>query len=112
MNRTSYPDSAAPGTAIQHRNKTHPGTWLATAIVCMLLSACLTPEQAAERAARRPPTPAEVEQYNAMVPPEERIVCRTEIPVGTNIPVRKCRLISDIDETSLFHREQLRHALR
>jgi hypothetical protein len=58
------------------------------------------------------PTPAEVEQYNAMVPPEERIVCRSEIPVGSNIPVRKCRLMSDIDETSTFHREQLRRALR
>ena len=81
-------------------------------ITSMMLSACLTPEQAAERATRRPPTPAQVEQYNAMVPPEERIVCRNEIPVGSNIPVRKCRLMSDIDETSLFHREQLRHALR
>ncbi len=60
----------------------------------------------------RPPTPAEVEQYNAMVQPEERIVCRTEVPVGSNIPVRKCRLAVDIDETSVFHREQLRRALR
>jgi len=60
----------------------------------------------------RPPTPAEVEQYNAMVQPEKRIVCRTEVPVGSNIPVRKCRLAVDIDETSNFHREQLRRALR
>jgi hypothetical protein len=81
-------------------------------MVCLTLGACLTPEQAAERNTRRPPTPAEVEQYNAMVPPEERIVCRNEIPVTSNIPVRKCRLVSDIDETSLFHREQLRRALR
>lgn len=84
----------------------------AVMITCALLSACLTPEQAAERQGRRVPTPAEVEQYNAMVPPEERIVCRNEIPTGSNIPVRKCRLISDIDETSAFHREQLRRALR
>lgn len=90
-----------------------PYKWLCTLIAsCCLLSGCLTPEQAAERIARRPPTPAEVEQYNAMVPPEERIVCRNEIPVGSNIPVRKCRLMSDIDETSVFHREQLRQALR
>lgn len=61
---------------------------------------------------RRPPTPAEVEQYNAMVQPEERIVCRSEVPVGSNIPVRKCRLVVDIDETSAFHREQLRRVLR
>jgi hypothetical protein len=46
------------------------------------------------------------------VPPEERIVCRSEIPVGSNIPVRKCRMAIDIDETSTFHREQLRRALR
>ncbi|MDP2127196.1 MAG: hypothetical protein Q8K97_07435 [Pseudohongiella sp.] len=81
-------------------------------VACLTLGACLTPEQAAERNARRPPTPAEVEQHNAMVPPEERIVCRNEIPVTSNIPVRKCRLMADIDETSLFHREQLRRALR
>lgn len=85
---------------------------LTSLLTGLLLTACLTPQEAAERATRRAPTPAEVEQYNAMVPPEERIVCRTETPVGSNIPVRKCRLVSDIDETSLFHREQLRHALR
>lgn len=85
---------------------------LALLLACLLISSCITAEEASERAASRMPTPAEVEQYNAMVPPEERIVCRSEIPVGSNIPVRKCRLISDIDETSTFHREQLRRALR
>jgi hypothetical protein len=85
---------------------------VAALLSCFLLGACLTAEEAAERTQRRPPTPAEVEQYNAMVPPEERIVCRNEIPVGSNIPVRKCRLLADIDETSLFHRQQLRNALR
>lgn len=80
----------------------------------LLLAACQStgePLQANEQQ-RRLPTDAEVEQYNATVPPEERIVCRNEIPVGSNIPVRKCRLIADIDETSHFHREQLRRALR
>ena len=57
-------------------------------------------------------SPAEVEQYNASVAPEQRIVCRSETPVGSNIPVRTCRLAIDIDETSTFHREQLRRALR
>jgi hypothetical protein len=80
--------------------------------ICLLTSSCITAEEASQRRASRMPTPAEVEQYNAMVPPEERIVCRSEIPVGSNIPVRKCRLMSDIDETSTFHREQLRRALR
>lgn len=79
---------------------------------CLLMSSCITAEEASKRKASRVPTPAEVEQYNALVPPEERVVCRSEIPVGSNIPVRKCRLISDIDGTSTFHREQLRRVLR
>jgi hypothetical protein len=87
-------------------------TALALLFGCLLISSCITAEEASERVASRMPTPAEVEQYNAMVPPEDRIICRSEIPVGSNIPVRKCRLISDIDETSTFHREQLRRALR
>lgn len=74
-----------------------------------ILAGCVAP---GEGNFRRPPTPAEVEQYNAMVAPEERIVCRSEVPIGSNIPVRKCRLAVDIDETSAFHREQLRRALR
>jgi len=81
-------------------------------LICTLTSSCISAEEASQRRGSRMPTPAEVEQYNAMVPPEERIVCRSEIPVGSNIPVRKCRLMSDIDETSTFHREQLRRALR
>jgi hypothetical protein len=81
-------------------------------IICMVTSSCITGEEASQRRVSRMPTPAEVEQYNASVPPEERIVCRSEVPVGCNIPVRKCRLMSDIDETSSFHREQLRRALR
>ena len=34
------------------------------------------------------PTDAEVEQYNARVAPEDRIVCRQEKPVGTYIAKR------------------------
>ena len=60
----------------------------------------------------RLPTDAEVEQYNASVPPEEHIICRLETPVGTNIPRRVCRLVKDISETSDFHRDQLRRVLR
>lgn len=60
----------------------------------------------------RLPTDAEVEQYNALVPPAERIICREETPIGTNIPRRVCRYIRDIEDTSTFHREQLRRVLR
>lgn len=60
----------------------------------------------------RVPNDAEVAQYNASVPPEERIVCRDETPTGSNVPRRTCRYIRDIDETSRFHREQLRRVLR
>lgn len=85
-------------------------TLLAGLTAMAILSGCVAPGES--EPFRRLPTPAEVEQYNASVPPEERIVCRSEIPVGSNIPVRKCRLAVDIDETSMFHREQLRRALR
>ena len=57
------------------------------------------------------PTDAEVEQYNARVPPEERIVCRLEKPVGTYIAKRVCRLQVDVDATSNLHRQQLRRVL-
>ena len=84
----------------------------------LMLAACaapqnnLTTEAGEEVTQRRLPTDAEVEQYNAQVEPKDRIVCRDEVTVGSNIPQRKCRLIMDIDETSLFHRDQLRRALR
>ena len=55
---------------------------------------------------------AEVEQFNASVTPEERIVCRDERPVGTNILHRVCRYVRDVEETSAFHRDQLRRVLR
>jgi hypothetical protein len=61
---------------------------------------------------RKLPSDAEVAQYNASVEPDERIVCRRETPVGTNVPRRLCRYIRDIEETSRFHREQLKRVLR
>ena len=74
------------------------------------LAACIAPD--ADSADKpRLPTDAEVEQYNASVSPEERIVCREETPVGSNIPKRLCRLVKDVEETSEFHRDQLRRAL-
>lgn len=84
---------------------------LVALVPVLLLAGCAVPES--ERAERRPlPTDAEVEQYNARVEPEERIVCRDEISVGSNIPERKCRYVRDIQATSTFHREQLRNILR
>ena len=76
----------------------------------LTLAGCVAPGE--REPARRLPTDAEVEQYNALVPPEDHIVCRTETPVATNIPRRVCRLVRDIEETSAFHREQLRRVLR
>lgn len=82
---------------------------LAVIAAPLLLGSCLAP--GAESVEPRLPTDAEVEQYNASVAPDERIVCRREIPVGSNIPQRMCRLVKDLEETSTFHREQLRRAL-
>ena len=73
------------------------------------LSACSQLEGTAQE---RMPNDAEVAQYNASVPPEERIVCRNETPTGSNVPRRVCRYLRDIDATSKFHRDQLRRALR
>ena len=61
---------------------------------------------------RKLPSDAEVAQYNASVEPNERIVCRRETPVGTNVPRRLCRYIRDMEDTSRFHREQLKRVLR
>ncbi|MDA1371254.1 MAG: hypothetical protein O2971_10905 [Proteobacteria bacterium] len=77
-----------------------------------LLVACVIPPDENTEEMVRLPTDAEVEQYNASVAPEERIVCRREIPVGTNIPRRLCRMVRDVEETSTFHRDQLRRVLR
>ena len=74
-----------------------------------LLSACAV---APGGYVRKLPHDAEVAQYNASVEPDERIVCRRETPVGTNVPRRLCRYIRDMEDTSRFHREQLKRVLR
>ncbi|MDC1118980.1 hypothetical protein OAT28_00185 [Gammaproteobacteria bacterium] len=74
-----------------------------------LLSACALNS---DGYVRKLPNDAEVAQYNASVEPEERIVCRLETPLGTNVPRRMCRYIRDIEATSRFHRDQLRRVLR
>tara|TARA_B110000305_G_scaffold239591_1_gene307836 strand:+ start:300 stop:587 length:288 start_codon:yes stop_codon:yes gene_type:complete len=75
----------------------------------LLLSACAVEPGGY---VRNLPNDAEVAQYNASVEPKERIVCRRETPVGTNVPRRMCRYIRDIEDTSRFHREQLKRILR
>ena len=75
----------------------------------LLVSACTTNPTGYVRTL---PTDAEVAQYNASVEPEERIVCRRETPVGSNVPRRVCRYVRDIEDTSRFHREQLKRVLR
>ena len=75
----------------------------------ILLSACSTNPAGYIRTL---PTDAEVAQYNASVEPEERIVCRRETPDGSNVPRRVCRYVRDIEDTSRFHREQLKRVIR
>ena len=75
----------------------------------LLFSACTTNPAGYTRTL---PTDAEVAQYNASVEPEERIVCRRETPVGSNVPRRVCRYVRDIEDTSRLHRDQLKRALR
>lgn len=75
----------------------------------MLAACAVTPPAGGQK--NLTPTDAEVEQYNARVAPEERIVCRLEKPVGTYIAKRVCRLQVDVDATSTLHRQQLRRGL-
>ena len=85
------------------------GSRAASVAGVLLLSACAVEPGGY---VRKLPTDAEVAQYNASVTPDERIVCRLETPIGTNVPRRLCRYIRDIEATSRFHREQLTRVLR
>jgi hypothetical protein len=81
--------------------------------VLLLATGCssVLPENGEQQPLRRLPSDAEVEQYNAQVAPEERIVCRDEIRVGSNSPLRTCRYIRDMEDTSRSTRDQLRNIL-
>ena len=81
---------------------------IATIALPIVIAACAAPTG---NTAKQTPTDAEVEAYNARVAPEDRIICRRETPVGTNIPKRVCRLQRDVNETAAFHRQELRRAL-
>ncbi len=78
----------------------------------LALAALLAAGCAATSEAPRTPTDAEVEQHNALAAADERIVCRRETPVGSNIPRRVCRYARDVAETSDVHRRELRRVLR
>lgn len=84
----------------------------ATCLLCLLVFVTACANTADEEPRARPPTDAEVEAYNAQVPPDEQIICRREIPVGTFIPKRVCRLMVDVEDTSNLHRDQLRRVLQ
>lgn len=79
-------------------------TLAATALAASVLTACTMPE----RQESREPTEAEIEQYNASVVPEERIVCRMEKPVGTRISQKICRRAGNIEEVSALHQREWR----
>ncbi len=78
-------------------------------LLLLLLSAC---EAIENREVRSFPTDAELEQYNASVPPEERIVCREEKPLGSRISQRVCRRAGEIDETADLTQGQFRRIIR
>jgi hypothetical protein len=84
-------------------------------IATMVVSASMLPgcsQTGAAGSSPRLPTDAELEQYNAQVPPERRIVCRMETPIESNIARRVCREVRDIKEATDFQREQLRRVIR
>lgn len=82
----------------------------AVLVAVIILPACS--QTGARSSSPRLPTDAELEQYNAQVPPERQIVCRMETPVDSNIARRVCREVRDIEEASDFHQEQLRRIIR
>lgn len=118
-NQSEVPQGKILNMPCQYRQRTRdltaprsrPAAWYMNLAVCLWLASCTAPS-AESGATPRLPTDAEVEQYNATVSAEERIVCRDEVPVGSYIPQRTCRLVRDMQEISRFQREQLRNVLR
>ncbi|MCG8412941.1 MAG: hypothetical protein MI746_01870 [Pseudomonadales bacterium] len=80
-------------------------------VVLVTLTACAVSDSETPQV-RRVPTDAEVEAYNARVAPEERIVCRREVPVGSHIPKRVCRLQAQMEDESTLQRSELRRVLQ
>lgn len=79
-------------------------------LLCATATACAVSEE--NQAPPRLPTDAEVEQYNASVGPDEKIICREERGVASNIPRRVCRYVKDIEDLGIFTRGQLRQVLQ
>ncbi len=77
---------------------------ITAALAASVLTACTMPE----RKETRMPTEAEIEQYNASVEPEDRIICRDEKPVGTRITQTVCRRAGYIEEVSALSQREWR----
>lgn len=84
--------------------------FLISIVLAAVLSACAINGE--RPPVRRVPTDAEVEAYNARVGPGEQIVCRREVPVGSHIPVRVCRLAAQMEDESALQRSELRRVLQ
>lgn len=50
----------------------------------------------------------EIEAYNSNPNNTNKIVCKKEKPVGSNLPTRVCRMKASIDERSLSDQQELR----
>ncbi len=74
----------------------------------VLLQAC----NFSERESFSWPTDAELEQYNATVDPEDRIICAEETPVGTRIPQRTCRRAGNIEDTADLTQREFNRIIR
>ncbi len=79
-------------------------------LIGIMMTACLGPSGSVHQPVT--PTDAEIEAYNASVSPEERIVCREEVPVGSYIGRRVCRFQSQIDSSTDELRGELRRVLQ
>jgi hypothetical protein len=83
----------------------------ATALIALAACSATTPDTG-PKVVYRLPTDAEVEQHNALVDPANRIMCRKETAVGSNIPERQCWVIRDLEAISELHRSELARVLR
>lgn len=78
---------------------------LALSIATIVLMGCAADM---ERQTTRLPSEAEIEQYNAAVAPEDRIICRNEKPFGTRISQKVCRRAGAIEEVSALSQREWR----
>lgn len=58
------------------------------------------------------PSDAELEQYNASVAPEDRIVCQKERPVGSRISEQVCRRAGDVELANFLSQRTWRRIIQ